>query len=165
MHPVAAMQFAYTLWSREPEDGLLDTCRRLGIGFVAYRPLDRGFLTSGPVAHGELPEPDYRRDSPPFVGTAAQGHRERVDRLAPIAAAPGTKRRRWLSETVAASDLAPSPAVLADLEAAIARGSVAGDRYPERGMRSVTLGARARRRARPRRRPRRSPGGRGSPPR
>jgi aryl-alcohol dehydrogenase-like predicted oxidoreductase len=123
VHPVAALQSEYSLWTREPEDGVLATCRRLGIGFVAYSPMGRGFLTNQASQLGTT-EKDYRLDHPRFSGEALTNNLQLVDRLNGLAAAqgvsvaqlaiawvlaqgddvvpiPGTKRRRWLRENIA----------------------------------------------------------------
>jgi aryl-alcohol dehydrogenase-like predicted oxidoreductase len=78
IHPIAALQSEYSLWSRDPEDEVLATCRELGIGFVAYSPLGRGFLTGQIKSFQDLPEDDYRRQSPRFQGENFQKHRELV---------------------------------------------------------------------------------------
>jgi aryl-alcohol dehydrogenase-like predicted oxidoreductase len=156
VHPVTAVQMEYSLWTRDAEDGVLDACRRLGIGFVAYSPLGRGFLTSE-EANRRGGEGDFRSSNPRFAGEAGEHNRIFVARLEQIAARtgatvaqlalawvlsrgadvvpiPGTKRRRWLRENVAAASLALSGDELAALEAAVPRGEVAGDRYAERAM-------------------------------
>jgi aryl-alcohol dehydrogenase-like predicted oxidoreductase len=159
VHPVAALQSEYSLWSRDPEDGVLDTCRRLGIGFVAYSPLGRGFLTDEADARGTDPK-DFRTHHPRFTGDAYEHnlalvkHIERIaaekhatvaqlslawvlsrgDDVVPI---PGTKRRKWLRENVAALDIVLSAQDIAALEAAVPRGAVEGDRYHASGMQSI----------------------------
>ncbi|MFZ1062695.1 MAG: aldo/keto reductase [Acidimicrobiales bacterium] len=160
VHPVTALQSEYSLWTRDPEDGVLDTCRRLGIGFVAYSPLGRGFLT-GESANRDAEDPkDFRRVNPRFVGDAGANNRKLVSNLESIATQknvsvaqlalawvlsrgadvvpiPGTKRRKWLLENIAASDLSLSEDDLAALEAAVPRDAVQGDRYAERAMGSL----------------------------
>ena len=160
VHPVTALQSEYSLWTRDPEDGALETCRRLGVGFVAYSPLGRGFLTGESSNREGTGEGDFRRHHPRFSGEnyernlalvsaldeVAQRRGATVAQLAlawvlargaDVVPIPGTKRRRWLSENVAASDLVLSERDLADIEAAVPRGAVAGDRYHEAGMRAI----------------------------
>jgi len=160
VHPVTALQSEYSLWSRDPEDGVLATCRRLGIGFVAYSPLGRGFLTGEPANRESTSEGDYRKNHPRFSGEAFEQNLELVKNLefmsaekgvsvAQLALAwvlaqgedvvpiPGTKRRKWLRENVAASSLSLSERDLADLEIAVPRDAVAGDRYHAAGMRTI----------------------------
>jgi aryl-alcohol dehydrogenase-like predicted oxidoreductase len=159
VHPVAAVQSEYSLWSRDPEDGVLATCRRLGIGFVAYSPMGRGFLTSQASQLGHE-EKDYRLNHPRFSGDALVNNLELVDRLGEIASAkgvsvaqlaiawvlaqgedivaiPGTKRRRWLAENIAAVDIELSGDDLAALTAALPRDAVRGERYSEASMKSL----------------------------
>ncbi len=156
VHPMTAVQMEYSLWTRDPEDGVLDACRRLGIGFVAYSPLGRGFLTSV-EANRVGGEGDFRANNPRFVGAAGEANRVFVERLERVAARtgasvaqlalawvlargadvvpiPGTKRRRWLRENVAACALELSAADLAEIDAAVPREEVVGARYPERSM-------------------------------
>jgi aryl-alcohol dehydrogenase-like predicted oxidoreductase len=160
VHPVTALQSEYSLWTRDPEDGVLDACRRLGIGFVAYSPLGRGFLTGESANRAAVGPRDYRRTHPRFAGAAGEQNLELVVALDEIAARlgvsvaqlclawvlsrgddvvpiPGTKRRRWLRENVAASDLVLSAGDLAALETAVPRDAVAGDRYPAAAMRNL----------------------------
>ncbi|HUY43469.1 MAG TPA: aldo/keto reductase [Acidimicrobiales bacterium] len=160
VHPVTALQSEYSLWSRDPEDGVLATCRRLGIGFVAYSPLGRGFLTGEPANRESTSEGDYRKNHPRFSGEAFEHNLELVKNLefmseekgvsvAQLALAwvlaqgedvvpiPGTKRRKWLRENVAASSLRLSEQDLADLEIAVPRDAVVGDRYHAAGMRTI----------------------------
>lgn len=152
VHPIAAVQSEYSLWTRDPEDGVLDTCRRLGIGFVAYSPLGRGFLTDAEENRVPTSDRDFRRIYPRFNGEAAEANRAlvaRVEELAKakgvttaqlalawvmhrghdIVAIPGTKRRKWLRENVAAADIVLSAQDMADLEAAVPRDAVQGERY------------------------------------
>jgi len=156
VHPVAALQSEYSLWSRDPEDGVLATCRRLGIGFVAYSPMGRGFLTSQAAQLG-TGEKDYRLNSPRFTGDALAHNLELVDRLGELASAkgvsvaqlaiawvlaqgedivpiPGTKRRRWLAENIAATDIELSAEDLAAISEAVPRDAVSGERYPASSM-------------------------------
>ena len=159
VHPVTALQSEYSLWSRDPEDGVLATCRRLGIGFVAYSPLGRGFLTNEAATRQNV-EGDFRNRHPRFSGDAFEKNLALVKNLEAIAAAknvtvaqlslawvlsrgpdvvpiPGTKRRRWLHENIAALDIDLSVADVAALEAAVPRGAVVGDRYQPAGMLNV----------------------------
>ena len=160
VHPIAAVQTEYSLWSRDPEDGVLAACRRLGIGFVAYSPLGRGFLTGQIKRFEDLAEDDYRRQSPRFQGDNFQKNLDLVARIEGIAKEkgctasqlalawvmaqgddvvpiPGTKRRRYLEENLAAATLGLSAAELARLDAVLAPGTVAGPRYTEAMMRYV----------------------------
>ncbi len=157
VHPVTALQSEYSLWTRDPEDGVLETCRRLGIGFVAYSPLGRGFLTSEPANREPADEKDFRSQHPRFVGEAGAKNLKLLDSLELIAEKkgvsvaqlalawvlsrgedvvpiPGTKRRKWLRENIAASEIVLSAADINDLEAAVPRGEVQGDRYQARSM-------------------------------
>jgi aryl-alcohol dehydrogenase-like predicted oxidoreductase len=159
VHPIAALQSEYSLWSRDPEDGVLATCRRLGIGFVAYSPLGRGFLTK--EAETRVADPtDFRSQHPRFSGEAYEHNLALVRNLERIATEkkvtvaqlalawvlsrgsdvvpiPGTKRRRWLRENVAALDITLSAEDIAALEAAVPRNAVEGERYQPAGMHSL----------------------------
>jgi aryl-alcohol dehydrogenase-like predicted oxidoreductase len=160
VHPVTALQSEYSLWTRDPEDGVLDTCRRLGIGFVAYSPLGRGFLTSEARNRDGKDQADFRAQNPRFTGEAGEKNLALVQNLEKIATEkgvavaqlalawvlsrgddivpiPGTKRRKWLRENIAADDVQLSDADVAALEAAVPREAVTGDRYPERSMGSL----------------------------
>jgi aryl-alcohol dehydrogenase-like predicted oxidoreductase len=157
VHPITALQSEYSLWSRDPEDGVLETCRALGIGFVAYSPLGRGFLTGELRRFEDLASDDFRRQSPRFQGENFARNLALVDRLTAMARdrgvtaaqlalawvlsrgddvvpIPGTKRRARLEENVAAVDLTLSPADLAALDAVAPRGAAAGERYSPGGM-------------------------------
>ncbi len=160
-HPIAALQTEYSLWSRDPEDGLLDLCRELGIGFVAYSPLGRGFLTGGIKTFDDLAPDDYRRHSPRLQGENFAKNLELVSRIEEIAAGkdctpaqlalawvlaqddnsivpiPGTKRRKYLEENVAALEVEITPDELARINEAAPKGATAGMRYPEASMASV----------------------------
>lgn len=160
VHPISALQTEYSLWSRDPEDEILDVCRELGIGFVAYSPLSRGFLT-GQIQHFEdLPEGDYRRQSPRFQGDNFQRNLNLVSHVEEMAKEkgctpsqlalawvlaqgpdivpiPGTKRRKYLEQNVAALDVHLSDADLKRLDEVAPRGAVAGARYPEAMMHTV----------------------------
>ena len=160
VHPIAALQSEYSLWSREPEDGILAVCRELGIGFVAYSPLGRGFLTGQIRSAEDLAADDWRRNAPRFQGANFDRNRELVGRIEAMATRkgctpgqlalawvlargedivpiPGTKRRRWLEENVAAVQVTLALGDLAELDAAMPPGAAAGDRYAAAGMRSV----------------------------
>ncbi len=152
-HPIAALQSEYSLWSRDPEDEILPTCRELGIGFVAYSPLGRGFLTGRFATIDDLPEDDYRRRSPRFQGENFGKNLDLVDRVKAIAARkgctpsqlalawllaqgpdivpiPGTKRRRYLEENVAAIDVELMPEDLERIDEVAPKGVATGSRYP-----------------------------------
>lgn len=163
-HPISALQTEYSLWSRDPEDELLDVCRELGIGFVPYSPLGRGFLT-GAIRHFEdLPEDDYRRNTPRFQGDNFQRNLDLVDRIEAMAAdkgctpaqlalawvvaqgavrsqsivpIPGTKRRRYLDDNIDALEVELSSAELEQLDEIAPRDVAAGQRYPEAMMSSL----------------------------
>ncbi|MGD0256727.1 MAG: aldo/keto reductase [Thermoplasmata archaeon] len=153
VHPITAVQSEYSLWTREPENGILATCRELGIGFVPYSPLGRGFLSGQVRSVDQLTERDFRRMSPRFQGENLTRNLELVDRLGRLAQEigktpaqlalawvlsrgvdlvpiPGTKRRRYLEENVAAADLVLSPQELEQISAAVPANRVSGDRYP-----------------------------------
>lgn len=158
VHPISALQTEYSLWSRDPEDEILATLRELGIGFVAYSPLGRGFLTGRFQRIEDLPEGDYRRNSPRFQGGNFQKNLELVKRVEQIAAEkgvtpsqitlawllhqgddivpiPGTKHRKYLEENAGSVDIKLTAGDLARIDAAAPRGFAAGDRYPD--MRTV----------------------------
>ncbi len=153
-HPLAALQTEYSLWTRDAEGELLDTCAALGIGYVDYAPLGRGFLTGTITELGSLGANDRRREHPRFhaenlrrnvelLGTLRElAARERctpaqlaiawlLSRRPFIVPLPGTKQRRWLEEDAAAVELTPSRDTLAALDRAFPRGITAGARYPE----------------------------------
>jgi aryl-alcohol dehydrogenase-like predicted oxidoreductase len=157
VHPIAALQSEYSLWTRDPEDGVLATCRALGIAFVAYSPLGRGFLTGQIKRFEDLAEDDYRRFSPRFMGENFQRNLDLVRRVEEIAAEkkvkpsqlalawvlaqgedivpiPGTKRRKYLEENLGALDVRLTPADLARIDAVMPRGAASGMRYPEAMM-------------------------------
>jgi len=161
VHPITALQTEYSLWSREPEDGILASCRELGVGFVAYSPLGRGFLTGQIKRFEDLAADDYRHHSPRFQGENFSRNLALVEHLTALAAAkgctaaqlalawllsrgddivpiPGTKRRRYLEENLAALQVALSPQELADIEAIAPPGIAAGLRYPEEMMQLVS---------------------------
>jgi aryl-alcohol dehydrogenase-like predicted oxidoreductase len=154
VHPISALQTEYSLWSRDPEGELLATVRELGIGFVAYSPLGRGFLTGSFRKDADLPEGDRRRSMPRFQGENLQHNLEMLrraeeiakpkhvtaaqlaiawvlaqgERIVPI---PGTKKRRWLEENVRALNVKLGREDLERLEAAFPAGATAGSRYPD----------------------------------
>ncbi len=160
IHPIAALQTEYSLWSRDPEDEILATCRELGIGFVAYSPLGRGFLAGQFKKFEDLSEDDYRRVSPRFQGANFQKNLDLVRRVEEIAKEksctvsqlalawvlaqgddiipiPGTKRRKYLEENAGSLDVVLSTGDLSRIDQAFPRGSTAGLRYPEQAMSSV----------------------------
>jgi aryl-alcohol dehydrogenase-like predicted oxidoreductase len=153
-HPIAALQSEYSLWTRDPEDGVLAACRELGIGFVAFSPLGRGFLTGQIRRFEDFTADDYRRQQPRFQGENFARNLALVDAVRELAVAkgcsasqlalawvlsrgddivpiPGTKRRRWLDENAGALAVDLSAADLAAIEATFPRGAAAGARYPE----------------------------------
>jgi aryl-alcohol dehydrogenase-like predicted oxidoreductase len=161
-YPMSALQTEYSLWSRDPEAELLDACAELGIGYVAYSPLGRGFLT-GTVPNADALGPkDRRRDMPRFQGENLEQNLRLVETLKSLAAKenctpaqlaldwllsrrdfvvplPGSKQRRWLEENVAAVELKPSPDTLAELDRAFRPGAAAGTRYPEPQMKRLGI--------------------------
>ena len=160
VHPISALQSEYSLWSRDPEDGVLATCRRLGIGFVAYSPLGRGFLTDESSNREGTAERDFRKNHPRFSGEAFEQNlhlvanleviaRQKNVTIAQLALAwvlsrgndvvpiPGTKRRKWLKENIAASEITLSEAEASALEAAVPRDAVVGERYHAPGMTTI----------------------------
>ena len=154
VHPIAAVQTEYSLYERQVERTILRTCRALGVGFVAYSPLGRGFLAGRFRDASELDESDFRNDYPRVEATNVEHNRGLVARLTEIATSvgatpgqvalawlltrgddvvpiPGTRRRMYLEENAAAVDLALSRSTLDELEAAFPPGVAAGERYPE----------------------------------
>jgi aryl-alcohol dehydrogenase-like predicted oxidoreductase len=157
VHPVAALQSEYSLWSRVPERAVLAACRELGIGFVPFSPLGRGFLSGAVKDVDRLAPNDVRRGLPRFQGGNLQQNVALVQRLEDMARTkgcttpqlalawllakgpdivpiPGTKRRRYLDDNAAAVDVALTPADVAALDAAFPIGSAAGERYPAASM-------------------------------
>ena len=157
VHPITALQTEYSLWSRDPEDDVLPTCRALGIGFVAYSPLGRGFLTGRFKKFDDLPAGDFRRGSPRFqeanfkknldlVRKVEEIAREKRSTPAQLALAwllargedivpiPGTKQRARLEENAQAVGIALSNSDLARIDAVAPKGVAAGARYAETGM-------------------------------
>jgi aryl-alcohol dehydrogenase-like predicted oxidoreductase len=153
VHPITALQTEYSLWTRDPEDGILDTVRELGIGFVAYSPLGRGFLSGRIETVEDLAPDDFRRRNPRFQGENFGKNRALVDRVESIAEAlaatpaqialawvlaqgedivpiPGTTSTEHLEEDLDAVDFALDPADLRSLDEAAPKGITAGDRYP-----------------------------------
>ena len=157
-HPITAVQTEYSLWSRDPELDVLPTCRELGIGFVPYSPLGRGFLSGRFTSPDELDEGDFRRQGPRFTGDNLRANLQLAAKVAEIAATkgitpaqlalawvlaqgddlvpiPGTKRRRYLEENAAASDIELDANDLARIQAELP--PVAGERYDAAGMGAV----------------------------
>jgi aryl-alcohol dehydrogenase-like predicted oxidoreductase len=160
VHPVTALQSEYSLWTRDPEDGVLEACERLGVGFVPYSPLGRGFLTGALASRDDMPAGDWRRGNPRFQGDNFDANLSLAQTVRDLAAAkgctpaqlalawvlaqgehivpiPGTKRRTYLEENVGALDVALTPAELAAIDAAFPRDAAAGDRYPPAMRRSL----------------------------
>ncbi len=160
VHPVTALQTEYSLWSRDPEDEILPTVRELGIGFVAYSPLGRGFLTGRFKKVEDIPEGDYRRQSPRFQGENFRRNLELVERVREIAGEknvkpsqlalawvlaqgndivpiPGTTRRAHLEENMQALQIVLTTDDLARIDEAAPHGAAAGMRYSEEGMKTV----------------------------
>jgi aryl-alcohol dehydrogenase-like predicted oxidoreductase len=159
-YPISALQTEYSLWTRDPEDEVLPPCRELGIGFVPYSPLGRGFLTGRFRTFEDLPEEDYRRNSPRFQGENFQKNLDLVDRVEEIARRkhcssaqlalawllaqggdvvpiPGTKQRRYLEENIRSLEIELTPADLDQIEEVAPKGVAAGDRYHEAGMKTI----------------------------
>jgi aryl-alcohol dehydrogenase-like predicted oxidoreductase len=160
IHPISALQTEYSLWTRDPEDEILPTCRELGIGFVAYSPLGRGFLTGQFKRFDDLPADDYRRSSPRFQGENFNRNLDLVRRVEEIAREknckpsqlalawvlaqgedivpiPGTKRRKYLEENVGALDVHLPGDDLRRIDQVFPLAAAAGMRYPETMMRAV----------------------------
>jgi aryl-alcohol dehydrogenase-like predicted oxidoreductase len=151
-HPIAALQTEYSLWTRDPEPEILPTCRRLGIAFVAYSPLGRGFLTGAFKSPDDFEPGDYRRFSPRFQGENFTRNLDLVEKVKEAAAdagvtpsqlalawvlaqgedivpIPGTKRRKYIEENAAAADISLSPEIVRILNEAFPPDAAAGDRY------------------------------------
>jgi aryl-alcohol dehydrogenase-like predicted oxidoreductase len=162
VHPVAVVETEYSLWSRDIESGVLPRCRELGIGFMAYAPLGRGFLTATIKTLDALLLKDRRRDHPRFDAANLEKNRELLRPLEAIAAEikatpaqvalawllaqgedivpiPGTKRRRYLEENAAAADVKLSPSQIAQLAAAFPPNATAGTRYPEKQLKALGI--------------------------
>jgi len=154
VHQITALQTEYSLWNRDPEDGILSTVRELGIGFVAYSPLGRGFLSGAITKPDDLAEDDYRRRNPRFQGENFAKNLQLVEQVKVIATEkgvtpsqlalawllaqgedivpiPGTKRRAFLVENVAAVEITLAPEELNRLEQVAPKGIAAGARYPD----------------------------------
>ena len=159
-HPITALQTEYSLWTRDAEDEVLPTCRELGIGFVAYSPLGRGFLTGRYRSVEDFEPDDYRRNHPRFQGENFQKNLDLVARVEEIArrkkCSPsqlalawvaaqgedivplfGTKRRKYLDENLAALDVEITPADLEEIDAVAPKGVAAGERYAPGGMKTI----------------------------
>lgn len=162
VHPITALQTEYSLWSRDVEDEILPVCRELGIGFVPYSPLGRGFLTGQIRKYEDLAEDDFRRNSPRFQGENFKRNLDLVEKIKEIAAEkncepsqlalawllaqgedivpiPGTKRRRYLEENVGALDVKLTKADLARIDEVAPKGASSGPRYPEEAMKQLSL--------------------------
>jgi aryl-alcohol dehydrogenase-like predicted oxidoreductase len=152
VHPITALQTEYSLWSREPEGELLDTVRDLGIGFVAYSPLGRGFLTGNYTDPSALADDDWRRHHPRFTGDNLEANKQIAETVREISTEvgctsaqlaiawvlaqgndivpiPGTKRAKYLDENLAAADIVLSDETLTRLDEAFPLGVTQGDRY------------------------------------
>ena len=159
-HAITALQSEYSLWTRDPEDGILETTRELGIGFVAYSPLGRGFLTGRFRSPDDFAADDFRRFQPRFQGESFQRNLDLVERVTELAAEkgvtagqlalawvlaqgddivpiPGTKRRKYLEENVAALEVQLSADDLRHLAAVFPQGAASGLRYTEQMMKAV----------------------------
>ena len=160
VHPIAALQTEYSLWSRDPEGEILPTCRELGIGFVAYSPLGRGFLTGRFQSPADLPADDWRHNNPRFQGDNFTRNLELVAKVQAvaarkgctpaqlalawvlrqgddIAAIPGSKRRDRMEENAGAAAVVITDAELTEINALFPAGAAAGTRYTEAGMKTV----------------------------
>jgi aryl-alcohol dehydrogenase-like predicted oxidoreductase len=160
VHPISALQTEYSLWSRDPEEQILPTVRELGIGFVAYSPLGRGFLTGQIRRPEDLADDDFRKHSPRFQGENFQRNLDLVDKVQElvehkgckpsqlalawllaqgddIVPIPGTKRIKYLEENLGALDVVLTPADLQALDEVAPRGAASGERYPEAAMGAV----------------------------
>ena len=157
VYPITALQTEYSLWTRDPEEDILATCRELGIGFVAYSPLGRGFLTGEIKRIEDLAQDDFRRHSPRFQGENFQRNLDLVKRVEDIASQkgctpsqlalawvmaqgedivpiPGTKRRKYLEENAAAVDIILTKEELGRINEVVPRGAASGTRYAESAM-------------------------------
>jgi len=160
VHPITAVQTEYSMWTRDPEAEILPTCRELGIGYVAYSPLGRGFLSGRFTSPEDLDAGDFRRNGPRFTGENLDANLKLAAKVAEIAERkgitpaqlalawvlaqgedivpiPGTKRRKYLEENATAVDVEITPEELAQIEAELPQ--VSGDHYDEAGMASVNL--------------------------
>ncbi|MCF3945455.1 aldo/keto reductase [Acidiphilium sp. AL] len=162
VHKISALQTEYSLWSRDPEGELLETVRELGIGFVPYSPLGRGFLTGAITKPEDLETDDWRHNNPRFQGENFAKNVKLVEEVKKLAAAkkctasqlalawvlaqgddivpiPGTKRRKYLDENVGAVDVTLTKEDFAAIDRILPAGAAAGTRYPEAGMKAVSL--------------------------
>jgi len=160
VHPITALQTEYSLWTRDPEPEILPTCRRLGVGFVAYSPLGRGFLTGAIKSPADLAEDDWRRISPRFQGENFSRNLALVEKVKQLAAErgltaaqlalawvlaqgeeivpiPGTKRRKYMEQNATAVDLTLAPELVDELRQAFPPDAAAGMRYADGGMAQV----------------------------
>jgi aryl-alcohol dehydrogenase-like predicted oxidoreductase len=160
VHPITALQSEYSLWTRDPEEFVLPMCRTLGVGFVAYSPLGRGFLTGAFTRPDDLAEDDFRRHNPRFEGENFYRNLELIAKLREIAGRigcepsqlalawvlaqgddivpiPGTKRRKYLEENAAAVEVTLSADQIEEIDAVFPIGVAAGPRYPEAAMKTV----------------------------
>ncbi|HEV7372937.1 aldo/keto reductase [Arenibaculum sp.] len=160
VHPVAAVQSEYSLWTRDPEDGVLPACRDLGVAFVAYSPLGRGFLTGTIRDAGTLSPEDFRRANPRFQDANLEANLARLELVRAIAQErrctpgqialawllaqgedivpiPGTRRRKYLDENCGAAEVRLTATDMERLEAAFPPGATAGERYPAEGMKGI----------------------------
>jgi aryl-alcohol dehydrogenase-like predicted oxidoreductase len=160
VHPIAALQSEYSLWSRDPEDGVLAACRELGIAFVAYSPLGRGFLTGAIRSIDDLAPNDFRRMSPRFTGANFEKNLRVVDQVKALAEAkratpsqlalawllardasiipiPGTRSIQRLEENAASVEIRLTPEDLASIDRVAPKGVAAGERYPEASMQTI----------------------------
>jgi aryl-alcohol dehydrogenase-like predicted oxidoreductase len=162
VHPISALQTEYSLWTRDVESEILPTCRELGIGFVAYSPLGRGFLTGTIQKDTELPDSDWRKHAPRFQDDNWKHNKNIVDTIERLAAEkkctpaqlalawvlargkdivpiPGTKRMKYIEENAEAADIILNENDLRAIDEAIPPGTTAGERYPERAMRALNI--------------------------
>jgi aryl-alcohol dehydrogenase-like predicted oxidoreductase len=160
VHPIAALQTEYSLWTRDPEDEILPTVRELGIAFVAYSPLGRGFLSGAFKTIDDLAADDFRRHSPRFQGENFQKNLALVKKIEALAASkgctpcqlalawvlsrgqdiipiPGTKRMKYLDENLGAADVRLTPDELEQIDVILPAGLTSGDRYPAHAMQAV----------------------------
>jgi aryl-alcohol dehydrogenase-like predicted oxidoreductase len=160
VHPLSALQSEYSLWTRDPEEEVLPALRELGIGFVAYSPLGRGFLTGQIKSPDDFAIDDYRRNSPRFQGENFTRNLHLVDKIKEIASRkgitagqmalcwvmaqgndivpiPGTKRRKYLEENITAASVVISDSELTEISRALPQGAAAGERYPETMMKLI----------------------------
>ncbi len=162
VHPIAALQTEYSLWSRDPETEILSVTRELGIAFVPYSPLGRGFLTGQIKSPADLEPDDWRRNMPRFQGENFQKNVDLASKVQEFAKVkgctpgqlalawvlaqgediipiPGTKRRKYLDENLGAADVVLTPAELAEIDRILPLSAFVGDRYPAEGMRAIGL--------------------------